>query len=371
MLSEHVTVETGDTKLSRRFSSPVQGHLRWLEKDEAKKYQNYIKAESAQLRMIDLNLFRVFDAMMLHRSVRKASQILSVTPSAVSHALSRLRQSIGDELFIPTESGMQPTQRALQLASGVREGLEKLERALTRKDAVPAEALRTFRIGATDYPCMVVLPSLVKRLAKSAPKVDLRVFPSNHIDLVQQLEKGRADLVIGSFTELPVGIRRGRLLREDEVITVRTGHPLTGGRMTKDRLLEFPHVVVEPAGIRERATDGFPDKEGNGKRVSVERALYEFQNGRIIPGGRAAVCVPSFATVAPFLQSSDMVAMLPRRLALWAAAHAPLALLDPPYRSITIEIEMLWVEGAAQDEGLQWLLNELAESIGDLDIPTC
>jgi DNA-binding transcriptional LysR family regulator len=70
---------------------------------------------------------------MLHRSVRKASQMLSVTPSAVSHALRRLRQSIGDELFISTESGMQPTRRALELASAVREGLEKLELALIRR----------------------------------------------------------------------------------------------------------------------------------------------------------------------------------------------------------------------------------------------
>ena len=202
MLSEHGTVETGDINRSRRFSSAVQGHLRSLEKGEAKKCQNYINAECVHPRMIDLNLFRVFDAMILHRSVRKASQILSVTPSAVSHALSRLRQSIGDELFIPTEAGMQPTQRAHELASGVREGLEKLEWALTRKNPVPAQAPRTFRIGATDYPCMVVLPSLVKRLAKSAPKVDLRVFPFNHVDLVQQLEKGRADLVIG------IGIHR-------------------------------------------------------------------------------------------------------------------------------------------------------------------
>ena len=366
MISERVMVETGDTKLARRFSSAVQGHLRLLDKGEAKNCQNYIKAESVHLRMMDLNLFRVFDAMMLHRSVRKASQILSVTPSAVSHALSRLRQSIGDELFIPTEVGMQPTQRALQLASGVREGLEKLAWALTRKSPVLAEAPRTFCIGATDYPCMVVLPSLVKGLAKSAPKVDLRVFPSNHVDLVQQLEKGRVDLVIGSFTELPASIRRTRLLRDDEVITVRTGHPLTRGRMTKERLLEFPHVVVEPVGTMESVTDGFPDKERNGKRVSLERALYEFQNGRIGPGGRAVICVPSFATVAPFLLSSNMVATLPRRLALWAAAHAPLTLLDPPCTSTALEIEVLWVEGADQDEGLRWLLNELAESIGDL-----
>jgi DNA-binding transcriptional LysR family regulator len=366
MLRERVTVETGGTKLSRRSSSAVQGHLRPLEKSGAQKCQNYMKAEYARLRMIDLNLFPVFAAMMLHRSVRKASQILSVTPSAVSHALSRLRQSIGDELFIPTESGMQPTQRALELASAVREGLEKLELALTRKGSVPTEVPRTFHIGATGYPCMVLLPALVKRLAKRAPNVDLRVLPSNHIDLIQQLEKGRADLVIGSFAELPAGIRRTRLLREDEVIAVRTGHPLTRGGMTKERLLEFPHVVVEPPGTMESMTDGLPDEVRTGKRVSVESALYEFQSGRIGPAGRAAVCVPNFAAVAPFLQLSDMVAMLPRRLAFWAAAHAPLALLDPPYMSITIEIEMLWAEGADQDKGLQWLLSELAESIRDL-----
>lgn len=366
MLSKRMTVETGGTKLSRRFSSAVQGHLRPLEKSGAQKCQNYMKAENARLRMIDLNLFPVFDAMMLHRSVRKASQILSVTPSAVSHALNRLRQSIGDELFIPTESGMQPTQRALELASAVREGLEKLALALRRKDSVLAEVPRTFRIGATDYPCMFVLPALVKRLAKSAPNVDLRVFSSNHIDLVQRLEKGRADLVIGSFAELPAGIRRTRLLREDEVIAVRTGHALTRGGMTKERLLEFPHIVVETAGTMESVTGGLPDEERNGERVSIESALHEFQCGRIGPAGRAVVCVPNFAAVAPFLQLSDMVAMLPRRLAFWAAAQAPLALLDPPYMSITIEIEMLWAEEADQDQGLQWLLSELAESIRDL-----
>ena len=63
---------------------------------------------------------------------------------------------------------------------------------------------------------------------------------------------------------------------------------------------------------------------------------------------------------------SDMVAMLPRRIGLWAAANAPLVLLNPPYRSVTIEIEILWNQGADQDQSLRWLVNELAESIGDL-----
>src|SRR5258708_25944241 len=153
--------------------------------------------------MVDVNLLRVFNIMMLQGSERKASQILSVTPSAVRHALSRLRQSIGDELFVPTESGMEPTQRALELASAVREGLSKLEFALTGKQPVPPEPLRTLRIWATDYPSMAIPPSLVKRLAKSAPNVDLRVFSSNRVDCIRQLEKARAVLDIGSFTTLP------------------------------------------------------------------------------------------------------------------------------------------------------------------------
>jgi DNA-binding transcriptional LysR family regulator len=94
--------------------------------------------------------------------------------------------------------------------------------------------------------------------------------------------------------------------------------------------------------------------------------LCEFQYGRIGPGGCMTVCVPKFAAVAPFLQLSDMLAKLPRRLALWAAAHAPLSLLDPPYPSVAIDIEMLWDQGSDDDHGIQWLVNELAECIGDV-----
>jgi DNA-binding transcriptional LysR family regulator len=370
MINEHVTVAADRASFSRGFNPVAQAGRQAPMKVAPKKEESHARLGPAttELRLMDLNLFRVFDAMMLHRSVCKASQTLSVTPSAVSHALGRLRQSIGDELFIPTESGMQPTRRARELASAVREGLEKLESALTGKELVPAEAARTFRIGATDYACMVILPSLVKRLAKSAPTVDLRVSASNQVDLVQQLEKGRADLVIGSFTELPAGIRRARLLREDEVIVVRTGHPLTRGRMTKERLLGVPHVVVESAGTMESATDGFLDEERNGKHVSVESALCEFQSGRIGPVGCMTVGVPKFAAVAPFLQLSDMLAKLPRRLALWAAAHAPLCLLDPPYPPVAIDVEMLWhQDGGDDDQGIQWLVNELAECIGRSD----
>ncbi len=101
---------------------------------------------------------------------------------------------------------------------------------------------------------------------------------------------------------------------------MRAGHPLTRGKVTKERLVEFPHVVVKPTGTQQDEADG----QETGRRVRIERAFSEFQGGKIDLVGRAAVSVPNFAAVAPFLQLSDMVAALPRRLAVWAAAHAPL-----------------------------------------------
>jgi DNA-binding transcriptional LysR family regulator len=324
------------------------------------------RLSTSQIRMVDLNLFRVFDAMMLHRSVRKASQELSVTPSAVSHALNRLRQTMGDELFIPGERGMEPTRRALELAAAVRQGLESFASALTTKPFVPMEAVRTFRIAASDNTSVVILPSLVKRLAKNAPQIDLRVFPLNRLDVVHELESGQIDLVIGWFGELPNGMRRATLYREEEAMVVRAGHPLTQDKVTKQRLFEFSHVVVELTGTEEHQADGFAYDNGVARRVWIERVLLEFQDETFDLVGRAAVCVPHFAAVPPLLQVTDMVATLPRRLALWTAAHFPLVLLDLPYPPKTVDIEMVSDQSADRDKGLRWLIDELAASIGDV-----
>ena len=365
MISERMIEKADDMMFSPRFGRSTDGHLKALPRSELATSRNAAKMETMQIRMIDLNLFRVFDAMMLYRSVRKASQVLSVTPSAVSHALSRLRQSIGDELFVPSGAGMRPTSRAHELASAVREGLEKFELALSGKQSAPVEAFRTFRIGATDYACMVILPSLVRRLARSAPRVDLRVFSCNRIGIVQQLERRKADLVIGSFSELPSSLRRSSLLREDQVIVVRSGHPLTCGKLTKERLNEFPQLEVAPGGSEQNESDASAKIEGADHRVSLDRALGEFQREKINVVGRTAVSVPTFAAVTPFLQLSNMLAILPRRLAMWAAANAPLSLLEPPSPSVAVDIEMLWDQSADADRGLQWLMKQFAESVGD------
>jgi DNA-binding transcriptional LysR family regulator len=212
---------------------------------------------------------------------------------------------------------------------------------------------------------MVVLPSLVRRLARSAPRVDLRVFSCNRIGIVQELESRKADLVIGSFNELPSSVRRSRLLREDEVIAVRSGHPLTCGKLTKERLNEFPQLAVVSSGDQQNDSDAPTQIDGADRRVPMNRALGEFQKEKINFVGRTTVSVPSFTALAPLLQLSNMLAMLPRRLAMWVGANLSLSLLEPPFPPVAVDVEMLWDQSADEDRGLQWLMKQLAESVGE------
>ena len=336
-----------------------------MSNDSKKSKETTKSAKISQLRRIDLNLFLVFEAILQQGSVTKAAKALSITPSAVSHALSRLRQMIGDELFVPNGSGMQPTRRARELALDIQEGLQNFQLALMAKPFVPAEADRSFRIAASDGITALVLPALFKRLVKSAPNVDLRVFPSNRIDVVRQLEAGHVDLIIGWFGRLPDGMCRRTLYQEQEAIVVRAGHPLTHGKVTKERLFEFPHAVVELSGTEENERDGFMSVDGVERRVWIERALLEFQDEEVHFVGRAAVCVPHFAAVAPLLEVTDMVAKLPHRLALWLMAQTRLVLLDLPYSPITVDVEMVWHQRANRDKGIQWLTQELVSCAVD------
>jgi DNA-binding transcriptional LysR family regulator len=317
------------------------------------------------LHKIDLNLFRVFEAIMRHRSVNGASYDLRLTPSAISHALTRLRQALEDDLFVQGATGMEPTARALQLAPGIRNGLNSLADAVGTRDFVPSQALRTFRLAATDYSASVVLPRVVALLAVDAPQIDLRVFPANRVDVIRHLDEGRVDFVIGWFDDLPDRLCRSTLLQEREAVVVRAGHPLTAGPLTKERLLDFPHVVVELTGGEDRSGGGFLDERGASRRVWIERLLMEMNHNDEDLIGRVAVSVPHYAAVPPLLQATDMVATLPRRVAQQACGSSPLVILDLPYEPLTVNLEMIWHQRAHADPGIRWFVDEVTRAMAE------
>ncbi len=315
-----------------------------------------------RLRNVDLNLFYVFDAVMKHRSVSRASAYLALSPSAVSHALTRLRQVLKDELFVRNDGGLQPTRRALELASRVSSGLLQFERALAVDAFVPAESIRCFRLSADDFFTSFALPHLVQRLGRAAPFVDLQVSPANRTDVARQLEAQTIDVVVGWFDALPSSLRRELLVRETGAFVVRAGHPLTKESPTLARLLEFPQLVVDFTSTGTERGGGFAEERGMLRRVRMERLLQEARNRRD-RAARIALTVPYFASVPPILRVSDYVASLPFRFATWAVANGGLVLLDPTLEQRSIDIELVWHSRDDDDAGLRWFLDEVKSSV--------
>jgi DNA-binding transcriptional LysR family regulator len=149
-------------------------------------------------------------------------------------------------------------------------------------------------------------------------------------------------------------------------MVVRAGHPLTQGEVTVERLFAFPHIVVELTGTEEQAVDGFMDDRGVERRVWIERFLIEMGDDAGVVG-RVGVSVPHYFAVPPILHVTDMVATLPRRLALQAVEGRRLVILDLPFQPREVTVEAIWHQRANDDPGVQWLRGELIEAMKQAD----
>ena len=175
---------------------------------------------------LDLNLLRVFDAVMEERSVLRASQKVFLSQSAVSHALARLREMLEDELFVRTATGMQPTARALAMAVPIRDALKSLEAAIELPKFEPASSTKTFTIAASDFMTMVVVPRLLELLRCEAPLIDIVIRPGTRIDLAEQIDLGRIDTAIGTFSGAPRRFLSVPLFEYDDVLIVNSSRKL-------------------------------------------------------------------------------------------------------------------------------------------------
>ncbi|HKM61934.1 MAG TPA: LysR family transcriptional regulator, partial [Acidisphaera sp.] len=224
---------------------------------------------------LDLNLLLVFDAVMRERSVLRASRQLHLTQSAVSHALNRLRHSLGDELFVRDTGGVRPTPRALEIAGPIADALDTIRRSLSPPAFDPARARCALTIAASDYVAVVVLPTFIATLRQEAPGIDVQIFPIGRTDLAAQLDSGRLDLAVSWFDYVPARLFRTPIVEESEVLVVAKGHELATGEMTMQRLLQVPHLVVEFTGLGEGGDTGIIDERGLKRRTRIERGLTE------------------------------------------------------------------------------------------------
>ena len=192
----------------------------------------------AQLARADINLLLVFDLLFEERNAGRAAARLNLSPSAISHALKRLRSALNDPLFLPTAKGMIPTERAQELAPAIRDIVERVGGVIgSTVQFDPATAVRRFRIGAPDGAVSVVVPSLVRRLQADAPGVSLALLqllpragaPSpDHAwhDALGELDAGRFDVAILPFLPQQRRFHAKSLYSEDFVVVTRRKHPI-------------------------------------------------------------------------------------------------------------------------------------------------
>lgn len=303
---------------------------------------------------LDLNLLRVFDAIMQERSVLRASQKLFLSQSAVSHSLARLREVLDDELFIRTSTGMQPTARASLMAPPVRHALKSMEVAVEQPRFIPATSTRTFTLAASDFTTMIIAPRLLDILACEAPSIDIVIRPVTRIDLAEQIDLGRIDAAIGTFSAAPQRFKSDVLFEYDDVLITSASNDL--GLVTIEILAGLSLIVVSFGGEPEGAIDGFISERGLARRSemydrnALEQAL---SSSETVP--RIALTLPHFLALPSLLAGSTLAAIVPRPLAHTLSQTNPIVMYELPYATAHLEVRSLWHERHESDISQTWL----------------
>lgn len=312
----------------------------------------------AQLARADINLLLLFDLLFEERNAGRAAARLNLSPSAVSHALKRLRTTLDDPLFVSTSKGMVPTDRARTLAPAIRDIVERVNGVIANAAGFdPATAVRRFRIGAPDGTMSMLAPPLVERIETTAPGIDLaivQILPRPRTaeadeawrDALGEVESGRIDLAILPYRPLSARFHSASLYSEDFVFAARRGHALSGAASI-EAIAAARHVLVSATGD----PSGF-----------VDRLFAERGHGR-----RVALTVPSFFMAAAAIASSDLVGALPRLFVREAMLRFALQIIEPPFPMGSSELHAIVPRPAMLDHGIAWLVRQAQDAAASLN----
>ncbi|MCF7222231.1 LysR family transcriptional regulator [Marilutibacter chinensis] len=296
------------------------------------------------LRRMDLNLLVTLDALLVERNVTRAAERLHLSQPAVSVQLSKLRAALDDPLLLPGPRGMRPTARAEALHVPLREALEALQQAVAPTGPFdPATAERDWRVAASDYAASTVVHPALAGLRVAAPDTRLAIVRMVPAQIARQAEQGGIDLAFHTLDDAPPELRQRRLFAERYVLVGRADHPRLRRRPTLAQFCRLEHVIVSP--------------DGGGFRGATDEALALRGLSR-----RVVLSVPHFLFVPSAVADTDLVAMLPERL---AARYPTLRVVEPPVEVPAFELVMLWHERVHRDPAHQWLRGHIAASLAE------
>jgi DNA-binding transcriptional LysR family regulator len=294
-----------------------------------------------KLGAIDLNLLVVFDAVMRERSVTRAGRRLGLSQPAISHALTRLRHVLKDELFVRGPTGMMPTPRAEQLATPIRIALDGLQQSLEPVQFEPSKATATFHIAVDNYAAIVLVAPIATHIARIAPGVTLDFRPSGTLNVLEMLDRSELHLAIG-----PPGVQGERfslrrLLQDQFVVVHRKGHPAARAReFSTEKLATLPQLEISSAQFGPDFVDSGP--------------------GKPKPALRPAMRAP-FLSAAQILATSDLVSVLPLNVAKSMIRSHHLVFHRLSRSPKPIEAAMIWPRRLDNQHAHAWLRDVIGQ----------
>ncbi len=305
-------------------------------------------------RTLDLNLLRVFNEVMAEQSLTRAARNLSLTQPAVSNALRRLRETLGDELVKRRGQGMVATPRALAIWPSVREALSQLQESLAPSEFEPGTANSTFVVAMADATAAELVPGLVGILEHEAPGVSMRVVPLTTRDPRRILDEEAADLAVGHFPALladlnsqaraaePVTFCHQRLYNGQYVCVMRAGHPLAEGPLTLDQFCAARHMLVSFSGRH----FGF-----------IDEALASLGRER-----QVVLTVNQFFTAGQVVANSNLLTVLPSHFVRVTGIASQLTLHPLPFKVGPVHVDAVWHQRSQQRSAQIWLRDAVRRS---------
>lgn len=298
------------------------------------------------LRSIDLNLLVVFDAVFQTGSTSIAARQIGMSQPAVSNALTRFRAVIDDPLFVRHPLGVAPTEKARQLAPIIRQALSMLESAIEQDTNYNyASASTDFLLAMEEWSGILLIPNLVQWLREVAPGIRVNLSEEKGKAAYDAMRKGTLDMSITYDRDtVPRDFHTQPLFEDERVCLVRTNHSVINRNLTLQAYLETPHIALNQQIRGVTGLSAFLDEKGWQRTVAMQ--------------------VASYLSVPPVLIRTDLIATLPKRIALHLQEYYPLKIFDLPFEIPPLVFSLRWHESKAKDPRHAWMRKSIVNLVG-------